>query len=133
LAQPPQDRRLRPLELFFAFLGMTTLSGLLLVWFKVVPDLLRQTGIDAPGGWAGLVLHPAFQGVIVLACIGLLAAGLATRISTGSARATLILGGGCLLAFVALWASVRVLYEPVIGPALAEASADARDDAGDGT
>lgn len=111
----PENFRLRPRELFFIFLGLATTASLAVLWFRLVPELLADKGLDIASltGLAAVVMHLAFQiPVLVLGLVGL-AAGIATRTGSGSDRATWILAGASIVMFGMLLLSVNALYEPV--------------------
>jgi hypothetical protein len=124
----PELNRLRPRELFFAFLGMTTGAGLAVYWFRVVPELLAQQGrdLDVFEGLGAVLTHPIVQALVLIAGMVILAAGVATRVSTGKDRATWILAAGSLLLFGSLVLSVNVL-QPTIDAAADESETNAVD------
>lgn len=115
----PELNRLRPRELFFVLLGGATGAGLAVYWFRVVPELLAQRGLDTDvyEGLAAVLTQPIVQALVLVAGAVILAAGIATRIATGKDRATWILAAGSLLLFGSLLLSVNVLQ-----PALDAAS-----------
>jgi uncharacterized membrane protein len=118
----PELNRLRPRELFFAFLGMTTGAGLAVYWFRVVPELLAQQGrdLDVYEGLGAALTQPIFQALVLVAGAVILAAGIATRIATGKDRATWILAAGSLLLFGSLVLSVNVLQPTIDAGAAAD-------------
>jgi hypothetical protein len=115
----PELNRLRPRELFFVLLGGATGAGLAVYWFRVIPELLAQQGLDADvfEGLAAVLTQPIVQALVLVAGAVILAAGIATRIASGKDRATWILAAGSLLLFGSLLLSVNVLQ-----PALEAAS-----------
>ncbi|MCA9685995.1 MAG: hypothetical protein KC457_27730 [Myxococcales bacterium] len=126
----PETHRLRPRELFFAFLGGATGAGLGVFWFRLIPDAMAAKGMSAAdlSGLAALVTHPGFQIPLLLLATGILSAGAATRMSTGKDRATWILAAGSVLIFATLLLSVNVLYEPVLSESPAPTGEQADDD-----
>jgi hypothetical protein len=114
----PENRRLRPRELFFAFLGVATGASLAVLWFRLVPELLAHKGLDpsALSGLGATIMHPALQGLVLFGGAVLLAAGVATRTGSGKDKATWILAAGSVWMFGALLLSVNVLYDPVFTP-----------------
>lgn len=125
----PENYRLRPLELFFAFLGVSTAAALAVLWYRVVPELMAQQGLG-PGdlsGAAAAVMHLGVQIPVLLGGLVVLAAGAATRVGSGKARATWILAGGSTAMFAVLLLSINALYEPIFassgGPAADAADA----------
>jgi len=112
--QHPLKLRLR--EIAFILLGVSTCAGLSVLWFGMVPELMLRKSIDPASfhGAAALVTHIGFQLVTLFAAICLLAAGTATRLAMGHDRAIWFLSGGCLIAFITLTITVRVLYEPLL-------------------
>lgn len=120
-AKVPELNRLRPRELFFAFLGVATGAGLAVYWFRVVPELLAQQGLDLEvyEGLAAVLTQPILQALVLIVGAVIMAAGIATRIASGKDRATWILAAGSLLLFGSLLLSVNVL-QPAIDAAMAE-------------
>jgi len=112
----PHPLKLRLREIAFILLGVATSAGLSVLWFGMIPELLHRKGLDRESlsGLAAVVTIPGLQVTALLASILLLAAGSATRMTTGSDRATVLLAGGCLLAFSALALTVNVLFEPLL-------------------
>lgn len=112
----PEKHRLRPRELFFVFLGATTGGALGVLWFKLVPEVMDGHGLSADtfSGLAALCVSPLVQALVLAVGAVLLAAGLATRMSSGKDTATWIMAAGDVLLFGALAVSVNVLYEPVL-------------------
>ncbi|HFE47554.1 MAG TPA: hypothetical protein ENJ18_19045 [Nannocystis exedens] len=108
--------KLRLREIAFILLGVSTCAGLSVLWFGMVPELMMRKSVDPSSfhGIAALVTHLGFQLVALFAAMGLLAAGTATRLAMGRDRAIWFLAAGCLLAFVTLSVTVRVLYEPLL-------------------
>ena len=133
----PDSNRLRPRELFFVFLGVATGASTAVLWFGLVPELMRQKGLDlaALDGLGALVMNPALQiAVLVLGAV-VLSAGIATRTASGQNKATWILAGGSVLLFASLLLSVNALYDPVfldVDPA-GEGDADDWDDSEPGS
>ncbi|NVB43058.1 hypothetical protein G6O69_34870 [Pseudenhygromyxa sp. WMMC2535] len=123
----PEQNRLRPRELFFVFLGTTTGAALAVFWFRLVPEALAQKGMTVADldGLARFLCHMGFQIPLLVVAAVILAAGLATRASSGKDTATWILAGGSLLIFATLAFSLRVLYEPVLGDGVPATSEDA--------
>ncbi len=119
----PEQNRLRPRELFFVFLGVATGAGLAVYWFRVVPESLAALGHDADvfEGLAAAITHPLVQALVLLAAAVILAAGIATRLSSGKDRATWILAGGSILLFASLVVTVNVV-QPVLERLAAAAS-----------
>ncbi|GEM_PF-2662203 len=125
-----ENQRLRPRELFFAFLGAATGGGLGVFWFRVVPEAMaaRDLTWDSLTGVAAVVTHPILQITVLVAAAVVMAAGLATRVSSGKDRATWFLASGSTLLFGVLLVSVNALYDPVLSgelPAADEAEAEA--------
>jgi hypothetical protein len=118
----PENRRLRPRELFFILLGVVTAASLAVLWFRLAPELMQRKQLDHDdlGGLGRLVMHPAMQvGVLLGAAFGL-SAGIATRTASGKDKATWILAGASVLVFGMLLLSVNALYVPVfVDPAAA--------------
>ncbi len=114
-AKVPESNRLRPRELFFAFLGGATGAGLAVYWFRVIPETLAILGRDSSvfEGPAAVLTQPFVQALVLLTAAIILAAGVATRVASGKDRATWILAGGSLLLFVSLVLSVN-LVQPVL-------------------
>jgi hypothetical protein len=115
----PENHRLRPRELFFVFLGVSTGAALAVLWFRLVPELMRQKGLDA-GALSGLgkvVMHLGFQVPVLLGAMVVLAAGVATRTGSGKDKATWILAAGSVAIFGLLLLSVNALYDPVFAAA----------------
>ncbi len=125
-AKLPENHRLRPRELFFAFLGVATSSGLSVLWFRAVPEAMAHKGIDrsALDGVELVLTNLAVQIAILLVGMVVLAAGIATRTATGKERATWIMAAGSLVLFAALVASYYSLYEPVLSPDSADLAGD---------
>ena len=38
----PENKRLRPRELFFILLGLVTAASLAVLWFRLAPELMRE-------------------------------------------------------------------------------------------
>jgi hypothetical protein len=114
----PDTHRLRPRELFFALLGVATGASLAVLWYRLTPELLAHKGLDegALTGLGAVVMHLAFQVPVLLLGAVLLAAGLATRTSSGKDKATWILAAGSVVLFGTLLLSVNGLYDPVFTP-----------------
>jgi hypothetical protein len=111
----PENFRLRPRELFFVLLGVATGSALAVLWFRLVPELMAQKGLDAAtlSSLGSVVMHPGFQVPVLLGGAVLLAAGVATRTGSGKDKATWILAAGSVAMFGMLLLSVNALYDPV--------------------
>jgi hypothetical protein len=111
----PENFRLRPRELFFVFLGVSTGAALAVLWFRLVPELMQRKGLDqaALSGLGRMVMHPGFQVPVLLAGMVVLAAGVATRTGSGKDKATWILAAGSVAIFGVLLLSVNALYDPV--------------------
>lgn len=112
----PDTHRLRPRELFFMLLGTATGGGLGVFTFKVVPEALAEQGLtrDALQGLDAALASPALQVAALFVGLAILAAGVATRISSGKDRATWILAGGSVFLFGMLLLTINVLYDPVL-------------------
>ena len=125
----PENRRLRPRELFFVLLGVTTGASIAVLWFGLVPDLMAQQGLDASAlsSLGTVVMHPVFEVLVLFTGLVGLSAGVATRVSSGSDRATWILAGGSVFLFAMLLLSVNAVYDPVFIPGSAD-DANADDD-----
>ena len=122
----PETHRLRPRELFFTLLGVATGASLAVLWYRLTPELLEHKGLDASAltGLGAMVMHPGFQVPVLLLGAVLLAAGLATRTSSGKDKATWILAAGSVVLFGTLLLSVNGLYDPVFTSAEGDAEAD---------
>jgi len=106
----PQKPRLR--EILLLVLGMVTSAGLMMLWFGAIPRAARERNIDleAMTGLPGLLVTPGVQIGLLIMVVGLLAAGLATRLTTRhDLRPLVLLMSGCLVAFFALATTVNVL------------------------
>lgn len=111
----PENKRLRPRELFFILLGVVTAASLAVLWFRLAPELMqhKQLELDDLGRLGRLVMHPVVQvGVLLGAAVGL-SAGIATRTASGKDKATWILAAASVLVFGMLLLSVNALYVPV--------------------
>ena len=111
----PENHRLRPRELFFVFMGVTTGAALAVLWFRLVPELMTRKGLDltALSGLGSVIMHPGFQVPVLIAGAVVLAAGVATRTGSGKDKATWILAAGSVAMFGMLLLSVNALYDPV--------------------
>jgi hypothetical protein len=111
----PENTRLRPRELFFILLGVATGAALAVLWFRLVPELMLQKGLgsESLSGLGSLVMHPGFEVLVLVIGVVLLAAGVATRVSSGRDRATWILAAGSVMMFGMLMLSVNAVYDPV--------------------
>jgi hypothetical protein len=111
----PENRRLRPRELFFVLLGVVTGASLAVLWLRLAPELMtqKQLGLDDLRPLGRVIMHPALQGVILLAAAVAMSAGIATRTASGKDKATWILALGTVLLFGVLLLSVNALYVPV--------------------
>jgi len=127
----PENFRLRPLELFFTFLGVSTAAALAVLWYRLVPELMAQQGLDADtlSGAAAAVMHLGVQVPVLVGGLVVLAAGIATRTGSGKPGATWILAGGSTAMFGVLLLSINALYEPVFVGAGAGDAAAAEGDA----
>ena len=87
-----------------------------LLWFRILPQMLEERGMTADElpQMGRLVASLFVQLPLFFLIFGLLAAGAATRVAMGKDRATFMLTGGCLLAFLTLASSVNALYEPLL-------------------
>ncbi len=111
----PENRRLRPRELFFILLGVVTAASLAVLWFRLAPELMAHKQLD-PDDLTGLgrfVMHPALQVVVLLGAAFGLSAGIATRTASGKDKATWILAATATVVFGVLLLSVNALYVPV--------------------
>lgn len=109
-AKVPKTHRFRAMEWLLILLAVVTTSALGLVFFVVSsehPELLSTTGF--PGA---LVTNRVFQVIVILGSMGLLSGGMATRVSMGSERATLLLMWANALSF----AGVVLTYMSLAGP-----------------
>ncbi|PRP89888.1 hypothetical protein ENSA5_69940 [Enhygromyxa salina] len=122
----PENTRLRPRELFFIFLGVGTGAALAVLWFRLVPELMAHKGLgaEALSGLGSVVMHPAFQGAVLVSGAVVLAAGVATRTGSGKDKATWILAAGSVAMFGMLMLSVNALYDPVFLDPDADVGAD---------
>ena len=111
----PDNKRLRPRELFFVLLGVTTGAALAVLWFRLVPELMQQKGLgeQSLSALGSVVMHPAFQVPVLLGGAFALSAGIATRTSSGKDKATWILAAGSVAMFGMLLLSVNAVYDPV--------------------
>jgi hypothetical protein len=111
----PENKRLRPRELFFVLLGVVTAASLAVLWFRLAPELMqhKQLGLEDLSGLGRVVMHPALQVVVLLGAGFGLSAGIATRTASGKDKATWILAGASVLVFAVLLLSVNALYAPV--------------------
>ena len=111
----PENRRLRPRELFFILLGVVTAASLAVLWFRLAPELMRakQLELDDLGGLGRFVMQPLVQVVVLLGAAFGLSAGIATRTASGKDKATWILAAASVLVFGMLLLSVNALYMPV--------------------
>jgi hypothetical protein len=111
----PENKRLRPRELFFILLGVVTAASLAVLWFRLAPELMqhKQLGLEDLSGLGRLVMHPALQVVVLVGAAFGLSAGIATRTASGKDKATWILAGVSMLVFAMLLLSVNALYAPV--------------------
>lgn len=122
----PDNKRLRPRELFFILLGLVTAASLAVLWLRLAPELMqhKQLGVDDLRPLGRLVMHPLVQVPVLLGALVALAAGIATRTASGKDKATWILAGGTVVLFLVLLVSVNALYVPVFvdapGPEAAE-------------
>ncbi len=99
-------------EILLLVLGTVTTAGLMMLWFGAIPETARERNLDLAGltGLAGILVTPAVQIGVLVAVAGLLAAGLATRLTTRhDLRPLMLLMSGCLLAFFALATTVNTL------------------------
>jgi hypothetical protein len=120
----PENKRLRPRELFFVLLGVVTAASLAVLWFRLAPELMqhKQLELEDLTGLGRVVMHPALQGGVLFGAAFGLSAGIATRTASGKDKATWILAAVSVLVFAMLLLSVNALYAPVfISP---EAAAD---------
>ncbi len=111
----PENRRLRPRELFFILLGVVTAASLAVLWFRLAPELMAHKQLD-PDDLTSLgrvVMHPALQVVVLLGAAFGLSAGIATRTASGKDKATWILAATATVVFGVLLLSVNALYVPV--------------------
>jgi hypothetical protein len=111
----PENKRLRPRELFFILLGLVTAASLAVLWFRLAPELMqhKQLGLDDLSSLGRVVMHPALQGVVLFGAAVGLSAGIATRTASGRDLATWILAAASVLLFAMLLLSVNALYSPV--------------------
>jgi hypothetical protein len=111
----PENKRLRPRELFFVLLGIVTAASLAVLWFRLAPELMAQQQLDHDdlGDLGRFVMHPAVQVVVLLGVAVGLSAGIATRTANGKDKATWILAAASVLAFGMMLLSVNALYVPV--------------------
>src|SRR5690349_18973312 len=81
----PENRRLRPRELFFILLGVVTAASLAVLWFRLAPELMRQKQLDHDdlGNLGRFVMQPLLQIVVLLGAAFGLSAGIATRTASG--------------------------------------------------
>lgn len=111
----PDNKRLRPRELFFVLLGVVTGASLAVLWLRLAPELMQQKQLapDDLRPLARVLMHPVMQLVILLGAAVSISAGIATRTASGKDRATWILAAATILLFGALLLSVNALYVPV--------------------
>ncbi|KIG17715.1 hypothetical protein DB30_02990 [Enhygromyxa salina] len=111
----PENTRLRAREMFFVFLGVATGAALAVLWFRLVPELMQHKGlgVESLSGLGRVVMHPVFEVPVLLGGIVLLAAGVATRVSSGKDKATWIMAAGSVVMFGMLLLSVNAVYDPV--------------------
>lgn len=116
LAQLMTAHKLRIREILLLVLGTITTAGLMMLWFGAIPQAARERGLELSEltGLAGWLVSPALQIPILLTVAGLLAAGLATRVTTrNELRPLVLLMAGCLLGFFALATTVNTLADTI--------------------
>ena len=109
-AKVPKTHRFKAMEWLLITLAVITTSALGLVFFVVTsehPDLLSTSGF--PGA---LVTNRVFQVLVIVGSMGLVSGGMATRVSLGNERATLLLMWANALSF----AGVVLTYMSLAGP-----------------
>lgn len=111
----PENKRLRPRELFFILLGVVTAASLAVLWFRLAPELMqhKQLELGDLGDLGRLVMNPVVQVTVLLGGAVGLSAGIATRTASGKDKATWILAAASVLVFGMLLLSVNALYVPV--------------------